>query len=98
MVTEGVAEEGGEGLGVDAGGDHQRGEGVAALVEADRLEAGGSPGPRCTLAERLVGERASVRAAEEEAAAPAAGEAVLEQVFPERGGHWDTAAPGAALG
>ena len=34
----GVAHVGGERLGVDAGGDHQRGEGVAALVEGDRRE------------------------------------------------------------
>jgi hypothetical protein len=33
----GVAHVGGEGFGVDAGGDHEAGVGVAAFVEEDRL-------------------------------------------------------------
>src|SRR5688572_3187168 len=36
----GVAHVDAERLGVHAGGDHERGEGVAALVETDRREAG----------------------------------------------------------
>jgi hypothetical protein len=37
MVTDAWPRKVERALGVDAGGDHQRGEGVAALVEADEL-------------------------------------------------------------
>jgi hypothetical protein len=97
IVTEAWPRKVEEGLGVDAGGDHQRGEGVAALVEPDRLEAGLAPVAGRPLGERLIRERATVRTTEDEAAAAAAGETVLEQVLPERGGHRDRAPAGAAL-
>ena len=58
----GVPEEGREGLRVDARGDHQRREGVAAFVQADRVEPGGFPGPRCSLSESLIRERPPVLA------------------------------------
>src|SRR5947209_20096582 len=51
----GVAEVAAERLGVDSGGDHQRREGVAALVQVDRLETGAFP-----FAARAADERGGV--------------------------------------
>ncbi len=56
-----------QGFRADVGGDHERGEGVAALVEADRLEAGPQPRGVRALADVRGRERRRIARAEDEA-------------------------------
>jgi hypothetical protein len=70
---------------------------VAALVQPDRFETGCAPPPSCLPAEGLIRERATVRASEEEAAAPTARQTMLEQVLAKDAGDRDSAPACPAL-
>src|SRR5215211_1161420 len=84
-------------LRVHARGDHERGERVPTLVEADRLEAGAEPGGIRALADIRGRERLRVARPEDEADVAAQAELVLDQVVAERGWDRDGAPTGPAL-
>ena len=66
-------------------------------MKPDGLEVGGAPNARGVPADGLIRERATVGPAEEQAAAAATREAVLEQVLAQHAGDRDRASTGAAL-
>src|SRR4051794_31816512 len=66
----GVAHVAAERLRVHARGDHQRGVGVAALVQRDAADAGGGPGLVRPVGDRVLVEWHLAGAAEDEALAP----------------------------
>ena len=88
----GVAHVRGEGFGVDAGGDHVGGVGVAAFVQADRSQAGVVPGCFGLVRDAPDAERLGACLAEREpVSAVALAEPVFEQDGAEGGAEWDAA-------
>jgi hypothetical protein len=87
-----------EGFGVDAGGDHEGGVGVATVVQPDRIEAGGRPGFLRSRSEPGGVERAATLAGEGEAlpASPLM-QPMSEQVNSEYLGDRDLAVAGSAF-
>src|SRR5215212_4159902 len=78
--------------------DHQRREGVAALVQPDRLDAVEVPDPLRPIEEPVVGERPAVVAAEDEVEAALEGTSPrVDQLVAEQSGNRDLAAAGVAL-
>ena len=84
-------------LRVDASRDHEAGERVTALVQADRLQPGPPPGRARSSANDVRRERRRRARAEDEAVVATRGELVLDKEVPERGDDRDVAAAGAAL-
>src|SRR6185503_12011111 len=80
-----VAEVGRDRLRVDAGRDHEAGEGVSAFVEADRLQPGAPPGRASSTADDVRGERRRRGRPEDEAVVATGGELVLDEEIAERG-------------
>lgn len=84
-------------LRVDPGRNEEAREGVAALVESDRIEVGSAPRGQRTLPDCRGRERARAGRAEDEAIVPACDELVLNEQVSERGDDWDVTSASAAL-
>src|SRR5215213_2412317 len=85
------------GFRIDAGRDHERGEGVPTFVQPDRPEARASPGGIPAFANVRQRKRLRVARPEHEADVTARSELVLDEKLAQRGGDRDSAPAGTAL-